>query len=1060
MKKTSAFICSLFIILCINFSFAQKNILKLSQIATFKNNSDWLKFKANKKLNPETLINDNLEAFGLTKTNNVKNIAKTSDNLGFTHYKFQQYYNGVKVENAVYLIHAKNGIAVSGNGNTYSGINVGIVPNFSSEKAIQYATKHINAEKYMWENQAEENLLKTMKNNSKATYFPQPELIILKDKANYKLAYKMSVYAQKPISNNYVFVDAQNGEIIKTINRIQNTDVPGIAHTKYAGTQNIITDSVGPGVYRLRETTNGGGIQTFNMNQGTNYGASVDFTDTDNDWNNVNAQQDEAATDAHFGAEKTLAYFKQKFNRDSYDNANAILYGFVHYDVNYANASWDGVRMTYGDGDGSQYSALTSLDVAGHEISHAVTEHSANLIYQDESGALNESFSDIFGTCIEFFADSANGDWYIGEDFDLTGANGFRSMSDPNSKQNPDTYYGQYWVTDGSDMGGVHTNSGVQNYWFYLLSDGGIGTNDLGRTYNVTGIGIDSAAQIAYRNLTVYLTESSNYMDARQGAIAAAEDLYGSCSMAAQQTANAWYAVGVGYPIAENDIWVLGITSPVTGCGVGTDYTTVQLLNNGCSTGITAGDTIPVFYRVDGTSIIGDSIILVSNFNPGDTLTYTIQNPFTYSIGVHTIDAWTKYSHDPEVLNDTIYGYSFENKLQQNIDVGVTKILSPISGCHLSNIEPVKIQIRFFGCDSLAAGENIAVGYKINSGTAILDTIVLPSSIFPGDSVEFTFSTKADLSASGSYNFSAWTQFDVDTLNTNDGITNYIVKNPISLSNDTVTFEESNINNMIVINTTTHSHAAVSTQAHNTGAKGFLMTGGNAMDIINILEFPNGSNTWQINSFLSAKVSFCVDATAWTTANMRFDLKQTFGKTAYEMFLGAGNDYSVASNLRVLVNGVQKGGTYNPTLESTDPFATHLINLDAYAGTNFTVTFETRNISKDTIIFTMDNAYLDNICFSELPQNSIEEVSNAFQNMSVSPNPSNGLFNLQFDAIKNTNVEIQVLDVLGRSIRNENYNATAGLNRMAIDLGVQPKGVYFLRLQSPNGSVVKKIIKE
>jgi hypothetical protein len=119
-------------------------------------------------------------------------------------------------------------------------------------------------------------------------------------------------------------------------------------------------------------------------------------------------------------------------------------------------------------------------------------------------------------------------------------------MANPNLKNDPDTYLGTHWITSKTDNFGVHTNSGVQNFWFYLLSVGGSGTNDNSNAYSVTGLGMSKAVQIAYRNLSVYLTPTSNYAMARQFAIQSARDLYGNCSNEVTQTTAAWYAVGVG----------------------------------------------------------------------------------------------------------------------------------------------------------------------------------------------------------------------------------------------------------------------------------------------------------------------------------------------------------------------------------------------------------------------------------------------------------------------------------------------------------------------------------
>ena len=236
---------------------------------------------------------------------------------------------------------------------------------------------------------------------------------------------------------------------------------------------------------------------------------------------------------------------KSRFNRNSYDGNGAKIRSYVHYGTRYVNAFWNGSVMTYGDGNGSSWFPLTSLDICGHEIAHAVTTNSAGLVYRYESGALNESFSDIFGNAIERYADSTQFNWRMGEDI-MNSKNGIRNMANPKTHGDPSTYKGNYWHTSPSDNGGVHTNSGVQNYWFYLLCEGKTGTNDNGDKYSVDSLGMSKAEQIAFRNLTVYLTTSSQYDDARYYAIQSATDLYGNCSMEVEATTNAWYAVGVG----------------------------------------------------------------------------------------------------------------------------------------------------------------------------------------------------------------------------------------------------------------------------------------------------------------------------------------------------------------------------------------------------------------------------------------------------------------------------------------------------------------------------------
>ena len=476
------------------------------------------------------------------------------DQIGFEHLRYNQTYNGLPVNHSMIIVHAKQGVVTSFNGDFITDLSVKTDAGISESRALEMAKKSIGAESYKWESTVEEAFIKREQKNSNATFFPTGERMLVKTKSGgYALAYRFDIYAHKPLSRHYVYVDATTGEILDSEERIHETTVTGSATTAYSGVRIIKTDFTGT-TYRLRETGRGNGIQTLNMKTaGTNYGAAVDFTDADNNWNNVNANQDQYATDAHYGAEMTYDYFKNKHLRNSIDGNGFALLNYVHVDLqaqgyqSNINAFWDGSRMSYGDG-GFGYTPLTTLDITGHEITHGLTEKTAKLVYANESGALNEGFSDIFGTAIEFYGKEGRngGNWTLGEEI---GPEPIRSLSNPNLYNQPDTYKGELWFIGGSDNGGVHYNSGVLNHWFYLLSQGGTGTNDLGNAFNVKAIGLTRAAAIAYRTLTNYLYPSADYAAAKQYSIQSAIDLYGACSMEVIAATNAWYAVGLGNSI-------------------------------------------------------------------------------------------------------------------------------------------------------------------------------------------------------------------------------------------------------------------------------------------------------------------------------------------------------------------------------------------------------------------------------------------------------------------------------------------------------------------------------
>ena len=552
------------------------------------------------------------EQLGLKDNQSFSKIKIESDREGFTHEKFQLYEQGIKVEFANYTLHSKEGKLVSMNGEFYALQNVKTTPKLSSKAAFDRAVAYTGAKQYLWENPQDAAAMNYEK--------PKGELVLLpameeqgetRKSDKVRLAYKFDIYATNPVSRGDLYIDAETGKVLfynatikhlgeyshgnkvktaKAINQKEDANtkkafVAANAATRYSGTQ-VIQTTLSGASYILADATRGLGINTYNMKKGTSYTAAVNFTDADNNWTAAeynNANKDNGALDAHWGAEKTYDYWSTVHGRNSFDNAGAIIKSYVHYSNAYDNAYWNGSVMTYGDGSGTYFDILTAIDVAGHEIGHAVCTYTANLAYQKESGAMNEAFSDIWGACIEYAAAPTKSIWLIGEDIERrSGHLSLRSMSDPNSEGQPDTYGGTYWInpnctpTSSNDYCGVHTNSGVLNHWFYILSVGKSGTNDIGNAYNVTGITIDKAAKIAYRLESVYLTANSTFANARTSGIQSAIDLYGAGSPEVIATTNAFYAVGVGAAYVDSND-TTAPTAPTNLAASGTTGSTTNL---------------------------------------------------------------------------------------------------------------------------------------------------------------------------------------------------------------------------------------------------------------------------------------------------------------------------------------------------------------------------------------------------------------------------------------------------------------------------------------------------
>jgi len=356
----------------------------------------------------------------------------------------------------------------------------------------------------------------------------------------------------EPTSWDY-FVDAKTNAVVWSFNSLKTEGALATATGKTMYSGNVSMDvTKGTSLYSLVNPNQGsnGGNSTNDM-KGRRIGNGNAFTSPIASFGNNllnNSDTNTAGADAHYGLANTWAFYKDTFGRNGIDNTGRKTYQRVHYGSKYENAFWNDscFCMTYGDG-ASYFYPLVTLDIAGHEMTHGVTASEADLTYAGESGGLNESTSDIFGTMVEFFANSTSDtpDYWIGEKAIRSNYSGgvfsaktaLRFMDDPAK----DGRSPACWSATIGNLD-VHYSSGPSNHMFYLLSHGG--TSKCNGNI-VAGIGNDKAAKIWYRALTDHMTASTNYSGARLAALNAAASLYGNGSPEYNATAAAFSAINV-----------------------------------------------------------------------------------------------------------------------------------------------------------------------------------------------------------------------------------------------------------------------------------------------------------------------------------------------------------------------------------------------------------------------------------------------------------------------------------------------------------------------------------
>ncbi|AKZ58233.1 Neutral zinc metalloprotease [Streptomyces ambofaciens ATCC 23877] len=465
----------------------------------------------------------------------VKDVVKDRD--GSVHTRYERTYQGLPVLGGDLVVHRAP-----------SGATEGVTRATKAAVEVASVTPKVGAAR------AERQALSAAKEagSSRTAADSAPRKVIWAADGKPVLAYETVVGGlQEDGTPNelHVITDAATGAELHAYQGIET----GSGKSLYSGTVPLGTTKSGS-TYQLYDTARGG-HKTYNLARKTS-GTGTLFTDADDVWGTGAASgsstDQTAAVDAAYGAQTTWDFYKSAFGRSGIRNDGKAAYSRVHYGSNYVNAFWSDACfcMTYGDGSGNTH-PLTSLDVAGHEMSHGVTSHTAGLVYSGESGGLNEATSDIFGTGVEFYANNSadKGDYLVGEEIDINGdGSPLRHMDKPSK----DGASKDYW---SSGLGGVdvHYSSGPANHFFFLLAEGSGARTVNGVSYDsptadgstVTGIGRAKALQIWYKALTTYMTSTTNYKGARTATLSAASDLYGATSTEYKTVAAAWTAVNV-----------------------------------------------------------------------------------------------------------------------------------------------------------------------------------------------------------------------------------------------------------------------------------------------------------------------------------------------------------------------------------------------------------------------------------------------------------------------------------------------------------------------------------
>jgi cysteine-rich repeat protein len=480
---------------------------------------------------------------------------------GFSYTKFRQYHRGVRVIGGEVVLTHRDGLVAFALGEVAPDLSLDVGPTLSAEAAVDSASAAVR-----------QSMRLPSGDPLPFRRPPHVELAIGRQPSSrvtpYRLLYRCTI--DTVARGRYVVdVDARTGASLNVTPQTRGawTLVDASGQSLYNGLVQFraqLDDATGN--CRLQTPF----VSTFNTQAPPN--VSMPFNGSGVDYVSPGCAFSEEAVapgvSAHWAVEQARLYFLKRFNREGWDNQGGA--SAIYVDV--PRGTCDGAPSCW-DPNFDAILAVTplvgrppavALDIMGHEYTHGVAQSAVppdGLEAKGESGALEESFSDIFGTAVEFAVPGTNPNWTVGED--LSGFYVPRDLQDPKQKRQPKAYGGQFWLDPNQDDTS-HANGGVQNFWFYLLANN-VGQSTVGtvddcdaniascESYDVKGIGIDAAARIAYDNLTTKLTSSASYWHAREGAIESAIQLCGEGSQMQLSTENAWHAVklgGVAEPLA------------------------------------------------------------------------------------------------------------------------------------------------------------------------------------------------------------------------------------------------------------------------------------------------------------------------------------------------------------------------------------------------------------------------------------------------------------------------------------------------------------------------------
>ena len=962
---------------------------------------------------------------GLTDQDEMRQLRSFVDNYGWTRTKYQQYHNDHLVKGAVYTLHSKSGLLKKG-----TGI---VVPHLAMTTQVNVTQDQIE-------------VLRDSRYTEKVTLTTLDTVVMSRSYPEQQGGYQLAIAIEVNNSNPQVpireilYLNAMTAKLIFVENKILHQSTPATAQTKYYGEQDIITQQTEDGKYILRDTTRGAGIVTINGAQRDNdydYGYA-EFENDSTVWEWDGNWENEVSTDAHYCASRYSDWMDEMFGWQGVDGVGGELICINNIAGKFfVNAYWNGTATHYGNGDCANYDPLTTLDVVGHEFAHGFTEFSSGLIYRNQSGAINEAISDIIGKSLEYAFDFDNFDWFIGNRFRISDEAGiFRSMSNPHDRNDTKYYDGDFWYYSAGDNGGVHSNSGLLNYWFYTLVEGQSGVNEVEYNFDIPELGFEKTLDVVYGMQIGYLTENSTYIDAMYSSLEVAKDYWGEQSSEYAAVSEAWLAVGL-YPTIDDYDLSLEVTEEDIYLCPGDEQTTTLIIRN---VGRLQYDKAEV--EITLSSNIGINtldVLLPLGFNPGDSI--LVETPLDFDLESGSLtNINLELSH--------IEGNNLNNRTETSIlsmatsgkDLLFEEVLWRLDDeCDAASVEGLRYRIQNNGCEIIPQNDSLALNFETPTTTVTIKVNV-PFDLAPGRtriSTLFIDEDEVNLSEVTAVSVT----YDGDTDESNNRIMTPDIVSPSTIQDGYLEDLENNaIPQFYITGSTFATRDSVLTYQGNTVLAIAGRSGSSSF-----INCPNLEDFYDSN-YQKKNIHFCTNTNDMEAPEFRFEM---LSKTR---LVEDNIDVPYHHMVYIQVPGLDP---YLIQTTSDDVWETQKIPLPIGFNDIITVTaFALSGTASFELPTLEDSDYMlfDNFRLLEESVSDVQEPHSAEQ-ISIYPNPTEQTLNINGQGQKS---RIVLSDLTGRTLMTQAIDPLSD----HLDLGVLNGGIYLLSIYQGNVLISsQKIIK-